>query len=120
LQAQALGAQGWSISAIARHLDVTRLTVRRYLNGERVPGQRARSVVDPFEEFAEYCRLRLAADPHLWATTLFDEVVELGSAVASDARTKTTSFRPDNLGRACVRAEPAPRTLNTHHRPASP
>jgi transposase len=40
VQAQALRAQGWSISAIARHLDVTRLTVRRYLNGERTPGQR--------------------------------------------------------------------------------
>jgi hypothetical protein len=30
--------------------------------------------VDPFEEFAQYCRLRLAGDPHLWATTLFDEL----------------------------------------------
>jgi transposase len=78
VEAQALRAQGWSISAIARHLDVTRLTVRRYLNGERVPGQRARSAVDPFEEFAEYCRLRLGGDPHLWATTLYDEVVALG------------------------------------------
>ena len=78
VEAQALRAQGWSISAIARHLEVTRLTVRRYLNGERAPGQRARSTADPFEEFAEYCRLRLAGDPHLWATTLFDEVIALG------------------------------------------
>jgi transposase len=37
VEAQALRAQGWSISAIARHLDVTRLTVRRYLTGERRP-----------------------------------------------------------------------------------
>jgi len=78
VEAKALQAQGWTISAIARHLGVTRVTVRRYLKGERTPGQRARSVADPFEEFAEYCRLRLAADPHVWATTLFDEVVALG------------------------------------------
>jgi transposase len=78
VEAQALRAQGWTISAIARHLGVTRLTVRRYLSGERVPGQRARTAPDPFEEFVEYCRLRLAADPHLWATTLFDEVTALG------------------------------------------
>lgn len=80
VEVQALRAQGWSISAIARHLEVTRLTVRRCLEGERVPGQRARRAADPFEEFAEFCRLRLAADPHLWAMTLFDEVLELGYA----------------------------------------
>ena len=78
VEAKALQAQGWSISAIARHLGVTRLTVRRYLNGERTPGQRARATADPFAEYVEYCRLRLGADPHLWATTLFDEVVALG------------------------------------------
>jgi transposase len=78
VEAQALRSQGWTISAIARHLGVTRLTVRRYLNGERTPGQRARSGVDPFEEFAQYARLRLAGDPHLWGTTLYDELVELG------------------------------------------
>lgn len=78
VEAKALQAQGWTVSAIARHLGVTRLTVRRYLNGERIPGQRARTVADPFEEFVEYCRLRLAADPHVWATTLFEEVVALG------------------------------------------
>jgi hypothetical protein len=45
-----------------------------------VPGQRARPSVDPFEEYERYCRLRLAGDPHLWATTLYAEVVELGYA----------------------------------------
>lgn len=82
VEAQALRSQGWSISEIARHLGVTRVTVRRYLNGERVPGQRARMVVDPFEEFTEYCRLRLAADPHLWGTTLFlDREAEKSTSV---------------------------------------
>ncbi|WP_232490805.1 IS21 family transposase [Mycobacterium dioxanotrophicus] len=32
-------------------------------------------MIDPF---VEYCRIRLADDPHLWASTLFDELVELG------------------------------------------
>ena len=74
VDAQALRSQGWTVSAIARHLGVTRLTVRRYLSGEQTPGVRARSAPDPFAEYVEYCRLRLAADPHLWATTLFDEL----------------------------------------------
>jgi hypothetical protein len=33
---------------------------------------------DEFGPFVEYCRLRLADDPHLWAVTLHDEVVDLG------------------------------------------
>ncbi len=78
VEAEALRKQGWTISAIARHLGVTRSTVRRYLSGEQTPGVRASSVPDPFAEYVEYCRLRLAADPHLWATTLFDEVTTLG------------------------------------------
>jgi len=32
----------------------------------------------PFESFAAYCGQRLGDDPHLWATTLFDELLELG------------------------------------------
>jgi transposase len=78
VEAQALRSQGWSISAIARHLGVTRVTVRRYLNGECTPGQRARTRLDPFEEFAQYARLRLSGDPHVWGSTLYDELVELG------------------------------------------
>ncbi len=80
VEAHALRKQGWTITAIANHLGVTRATVRGCLSGKRTPGQRARSVPDPFAEFTEYCRLRLVGDPHLWATTLFDEVVELGYA----------------------------------------
>lgn len=78
VEAHALRQQGWSISAIARHLGRDRKTIRAYLDGERVPGRRARSQPDPFAPFVEYCRLRLVDDPHLWATTLFDEITDLG------------------------------------------
>jgi transposase InsO family protein len=37
VEAEALRKQGWTISAIARHLGVTRVTVRQYLSGERTP-----------------------------------------------------------------------------------
>ena len=78
VDATALRSQGWSISAIARHLGHDRKTIRDYLDGKRTPGERASSRVDPFEEFAEYAKTRLCDDPHLWATALFDEVVALG------------------------------------------
>ncbi|MEU1183827.1 IS21 family transposase [Streptomyces sp. NPDC005820] len=77
MDAHALRRQGWTISAIARHLGRDRKTIRSYLNGEQVPGQRRQSP-DAFVPFLEYCRQRLADDPHLWASTLFDEVKGLG------------------------------------------
>ncbi|WP_306971527.1 IS21 family transposase [Streptomyces canus] len=77
MDAHALRRQGWTISAIARHLGRDRKTIRAYLNGERVPQQR-RQAPDAFVPYLDYCRQRLADDPHLWASALFDEVVQLG------------------------------------------
>jgi transposase len=77
VDAHALRRQGWSISAIARHLGRDRKTIRAYLDGQREPGVR-RPRADPFLEVLAYCRQRLADDPHLWSQTLFDEAVELG------------------------------------------
>ncbi len=51
--------------------------LRAYPSGERVPGQR-RQAPDAIVPFLPYCRQRLADDPHLWASTLFDEVTALG------------------------------------------
>jgi transposase len=78
VEAHALREQGWTISAIARHLGHDRKTVRAYLSGARVPEVRVRREPTLAEPFLEYCRLRLAEDPHLWASTLHDELVGLG------------------------------------------
>ena len=77
VEAHALQRRGWSIAAIARHLDRDPRTIKAYLTGERVAGYR-RQPVDAFVPFLEYCRLRLNDDPHLWSSVLFDEVVALG------------------------------------------
>jgi transposase len=115
VEVHALRKQGWSIAAIARHVGATRVTVRRYLRGERVPGQRARHGVDPFEEYVEYCRLRLGADPHLWATTLFEEVVGLGYGGSYPSFTRglrARSLRP--YCAACAGARRKDRGLIEH------
>jgi transposase len=80
VEAHALRRRGWSISAIARHLGHDRKTMRAYLNGVREPGSRRKSVPDLIDPFVEYVRLRLADDPHLWASTLLDEWRRWGSA----------------------------------------
>ncbi|MFD4835242.1 IS21 family transposase [Streptomyces uncialis] len=87
MDAHALRRQGWTISAIARHLGRDRKTIRAYLNGERVPQQR-RQAPDAFVPFLEYCRQRLPDDPHLWASALFDEIVQLGYAGAYSTFTR--------------------------------
>src|SRR2546423_304557 len=78
LEAEALFKRGWSISAIGGHLGRDRGTIRGYLTGERTPGERRRSSPDVFEPYVGYVTQRLADDRHVWATTLFDEVRELG------------------------------------------
>ena len=40
IDAHALRRQGWTISAIARHLGRDRKTIRAYLDGGRVAGMR--------------------------------------------------------------------------------
>ena len=74
----ALHQQGWSITAIAKHLGRDRKTVRAYLTGKRAPGVRARPAEDPFDRLVDYVTARLVEDPHLWALTLFDELQSLG------------------------------------------
>ena len=88
VEATALRKQGWSISAIARHLDRDRKTVRDHLSGKRTPGQRRRSGVDPFDEFIRYVELRLADDPHVWASALFDEVCAIGFPLSYQSFTR--------------------------------
>jgi Predicted transcriptional regulators len=79
VEAHALRRQGWTVSAIARHLGRDRKTVRAYLNGDREPGVRKRpAAVDPFDGFEAYVRQRFIDDPHVWAVTLFDEVTAAG------------------------------------------
>ena len=78
VEVHALRKRGWSISAIARHVGRDRKTVRAHLSGEQAPGQRRPAGPDPFEPIEPYVRQRLADDPHLWGTALFDEAKSWG------------------------------------------
>jgi len=79
VEAHALKKRGWSISAIARHLDRDRKTVRSYLNGERMPGTRVRpDTPDPLADYEKYVTARFTDDHHVWGTVLFEEVTALG------------------------------------------
>lgn len=99
VDAHALHAKGWTISAIARHLGHDRKTIRAYLSGGRVAGERACRDVDPFDRFVDYVRERLREDPHLWATTLADELAELG--FEASYQTLTRQIRDRGLRPAC-------------------
>lgn len=99
VEAHALRKQGWSISQIARHLGRDRKTIRAYLNGEREPGVRRRPDADPFDVVEGYVAQRLADDPHVWASALFDEVVALG--YPRSYPTFTRQLRARRLRPAC-------------------
>ncbi len=97
--------KGWTISAIARHLGHDRKTIRAYLTGGRVAGERTRSTDDPFDRFVDYVRARLAEDPHLWATALFDELEPLG--FEQSYQTLTRQIRLRGLRPVCETCRPA-------------
>jgi transposase len=88
MEADALRKQGWSISAIARHLGRNRETIRNHLNGSRIAGERRRVEPDPFEPFVAYLRERLNEDPHVWASALYDEVSALGFCLSYPSFTR--------------------------------
>lgn len=94
-----LRKRGWTISAIARHVGHDRKTVRGYLSGDREPGVHAKHDRDPFDRFEPYVRQRLVDDQHVWATTLFDELVVLG--YARSYQTFTRQLRDRQLRPHC-------------------
>jgi len=96
VEAKALKAQGWSISAIARHLGRDRKTIRASLRARRAPDTRKRST-DPFARFAPYTAQRFKDDPHLQLSTLIRELRALGFAASYQTFTRevrTRSLRP--------------------------
>ena len=104
IDAHALKKRGWTVSAIARHLGRDRKTIRAHLTGDRFAGQRARSSADPFEAFVAYCTARLVEDPHLWASALMDELVDLG--FTGSYPTLTRQLRVRGLRPACEPCRP--------------
>ena len=105
VDAHALSRQGWTISAIARHLGHDRKTIRDYLTGKRTAGERAAAQPDAFGPFVDYVTARLKEDPHLWAVTLFDELQPLGFALSYP--TLTRQIRSRGLRPACEPCRPA-------------
>ena len=60
-----------------------------------------RSEPEVFAPLAEYARLRLADDPHLWASTLFDELTALGYAGSYPSFTRALRMRKLRPQRSC-------------------
>lgn len=111
----ALRRQGMTISEIARRTNHDRKTVRAYLAGDRVPGQRQRTDPDPFDGFVDYVAARLRDDPHLWAMTLFDELQPLGFPLSYPSLTRqirARSLRPPCL--ACSHVTERPNAIIEH------
>ena len=101
VEIHALQKQGWSISAIARHVNRDRKTVRKYLNSEAEVGVRESAVIDPFDRVEPYVRQRLADDPHLRLTVLFAEVQALPPGYERAYQTFTRQVRDRGLRPHC-------------------
>ena len=115
VEVHALRRRGWSISAIARHLGRDRKTIRAHLSGERTLGERRPAGPDAFDVVEPYVRQRLAEDPHLWGTALFEEVAKLGypqSYVTFARKIRVRELRP-SCG-VCGRTQGRPVAIIDH------
>lgn len=74
-QIHALAGRGWTVSAIARHTGRDPKTVRKYLAKSGSVREPVPSCLEPFRA---YLTARFADDVHVFATTLYDELVGLG------------------------------------------
>ncbi len=115
VEIHALHKQGWSISAIARHLGLDRKTVRAHLAGERQAGVRRSSGVDPFDAVADYVRQRLVEDPHVRATVLFAEAQRLGYSASYP--TFVRRIRHGGLRPECQACSPGRAHTDIEHPP---
>ncbi len=84
----ALNRNGMTISEISRRTGRDRKTIRSYLSGQRVAGERERTGPNPFDAFEDYIRVRLAEDPNLWAQTLMDELHKLDFPLSYQSLTR--------------------------------
>ena len=101
VEIHALKNQGWTISAIARHVGRDRKTVRAYLNADRQVDVRRNNTVDPFDRIEAYVRQRLFEDRHLRATVLFVEVQALPGGYDRVYQTFTRQIRDRQLRPHC-------------------
>ena len=76
VEIHALAKRGWTKSAIARHTGRDRKTVSKYLDHPAgIQRERAPSCLEPF---CGYLTARFEEDPHVDATVLFRELVDVG------------------------------------------
>ena len=75
VEIHALARRGWSVSAIARHTGRDRKTVAKCLAGLGASRERALSCLEPFRAYLE---ARFVDDPHVLASVLHQELVDLG------------------------------------------
>ena len=89
MEVHALKQRGWSISAIARHLGRDRKTVRAYLLGKRIPGERVVAETDPFDRldsrgFPSAMESKSLSDIGLGDEQGYEEFLGCDAAVVAD------------------------------------
>ena len=82
--------------------------------GERTLGERRPAGPDAFDVVEPYVRQRLAEDPHLWGTALFEEVANLGypQSYVTFAKIRVRELRP-SCG-VCGRTQGRPVAIIDH------
>jgi len=76
-QLKELQGKGYSMRAMARHLGMSRQTIKRYQHMETLP-RRSQSRINPLERFFPYIKKRIEEEPDIFLTTLWDGLKSRG------------------------------------------
>jgi hypothetical protein len=113
VEAQPLRSQGWSLSAIARHLGVKQVARSRLSERRTCPGSAGACGDRSVREYVFCCWLRLSGELRAWLTTLFEEVAQLGQAGSLPAAVTPPLPKGDSPGAG----DQVPRRVDAHRRP---
>lgn len=114
VEIHALARRGWTVSAIARHTGRDRKTVRKYLAEPEVVRVPTASCLEPYRAYLE---ARFGDDAHVFASTLFEELVSLGfdrSYPTLVREIRELGLRPECR---CCRAGSVKLTVGLDHEP---
>lgn len=117
-QLKALQGKGHSIRAMARHLNMSRRTIKRYLDMKALP-RRSQSRSNPIEKFFPYIKKRMEEEPDILLITLWQELKSQGYTGAYTTLSEALKYYGIRVGKKAGRTKKLPAQAGASFKPTS-
>lgn len=117
-QLKELQGKGHSIRAMARHLNMSRRTIKRYLDMKTLP-RRSQSRNNPIEKFFPYIRKLMEEESDILLTTIWQELKSQGYKGAYSTLSEALKYYGVQVGKKAGRTKKLPTQAGASFKPAS-